>query len=145
MSIEQHYRSLENMYLTAPNNKYYKPEMRVEQGKATVKVQCRDEFFHAGGGIHGSVYFKLLDDSCYFAANSLEDVHMMLTSSFNIHLLKPVTEGLLRAEARVVHRTKSIIIAESVLRDKDDVDVARGTGTFVRSKILLDEKIGYTY
>jgi uncharacterized protein (TIGR00369 family) len=145
MSIEQHYRSLENMYSTAPNNKYYEPEMRVEQGKATVKVKCRDEFFHAAGALHGSVYFKLLDDSCFFAANSMEDMYFMLTSSFNVHLLKPVTEGLLKAEGRVVHRTKSIIIAESVLKDQNDIDVARGTGTFVRSKILLDEKMGYKY
>lgn len=145
MSIEQHYRSLENMYLSAPNNQYYQPEMRVEQGKATVKVQCRHEFFHAAGGLHGSVFFKLLDDSCFFAANSLEDVHFMLTSSFNIHLLKPVTEGTLTAVGRVVHRTKSIMIVEGLLKNQDEIDVARGTGTFVRSKILLDEKIGYRY
>lgn len=145
MSIEQHYRSLENMYATAPNNKYYEPEMRIQHGKSTVKIQCRDEFFHAAGGLHGSVYFKLLDDCCFFAANSLEDGHFMLTSSFNIHLLKPVTEGILVAEGRVVHRTKSIMIAEGILKDKDDIDVARGTGTFVKSKIRLDESIGYNY
>lgn len=133
------------MYSTAPNNKYYEPELRVSQGNTILKIRVKEDFFHAAGGLHGSVYFKMLDDACFFAANSLEDSVFMLTSSFNIHLLKPVTSGLLIAEARVVHRTKSIMIAEGVIKDENEVDVARGTGTFVRSKMALNEKVGYTY
>jgi len=53
-----------------------------------------------------------------------------------------VREGTLRAEGRVVSRSKSLVIAESVLFNGDR-EVARGSGTFVPSRIELTEELGY--
>ena len=39
---------------------------------------------HAAGAVHGSYYFKVLDDACYFAANSLVSDVFVLTVSFVI-------------------------------------------------------------
>ena len=33
-------------------------------------MTVRPDFFHAAGAVHGSVYFKLLDDAAYFDALS---------------------------------------------------------------------------
>ncbi len=44
-----------------------------------------------------SVYFKALDDAAFFAANSVVEDVFVLTTNFNIQLLRTVTEGTLIA------------------------------------------------
>jgi len=44
---------------------------------------------------------------------------------------------------KVVHRSRRLYVAESQLVDSDGKEVARGSGTFVPSDILLSPKIGY--
>jgi len=77
----------------------------------------------------------------FFAANSLVEDVFVLTTSFNLYLTRPVSSGLMRAVGRVVNATKSQMIAESVLYD-DGREIARGSRTFLRSKIALVEEIG---
>ena len=75
MANDTHFRKLERMYLGAPINQWYRPTLSISEGSAEVSIAVRPEFFHAANAVHGSVYFKLLDDSAFFAANSLvEDV-----------------------------------------------------------------------
>ena len=98
---------------------------------------------HAADAVHGSVYFKLLDDACFFAANSLVDDVFVLTASFNIYLTRPVTGGTMTSAARVVHRSRRMFLAEGEARDGDGRLIARGSGNFMRSSIALDEGVGY--
>lgn len=140
---EEHYRRLERMYHGAPINRWYSPKLAVGEGAATLEVPLRDEFHHAAGAVHGSVVFKALDDAAFFAAASLVPDVFVLTASFNVHFLRPVAGGTLRAGARVVHRTAGSLIAEALARDDAGQELARGTGTFVRSKLALDEAMGY--
>jgi acyl-coenzyme A thioesterase PaaI-like protein len=70
-------------------------------------IPVRPEFFHAAHAVHGSVYFKALDDAAFFAVNSLVTDVFVLTASYNLYLTRPVTEGALRAVGRVVHRSAS--------------------------------------
>ena len=66
MSKEEHYRKLEHMYLSAPVNEYYGPEIHISEGRVRVTIPVRPDFFHAADAVHGAVYFKLLDDSDEF-------------------------------------------------------------------------------
>jgi acyl-coenzyme A thioesterase PaaI-like protein len=102
---ESHFRKLEQTYLAAPTNQYYKPR-----------------FYHAADAVHGSVYFKALDDAAFFAVNSIVEDVFVLTASFNLYLVRPVTDGEMKATGRLL---------------------ATGSGTFMRSQIALDESIGY--
>lgn len=140
---DQHFRRLERMYASAPINRWFEPEMTVGEGRATVKMIIRKDFFHAAGAVHGSVVFKALDDAAFFAANSLVDDSFLLTASFNLYFLRPILEGEMRAEGRVVHRSKRLVIAESEIFDEQDRPVACGSGFFLPSNIALDEKVGY--
>ena len=140
---EEHYRKLENMYASAPINRYFAPELRVAEGKATLSMAVRPDFFHAAGAIHGSVYFKALDDSAFFAANSLVTDVFVLTVSFTTYIVRPVSQGTLLATGSVVHRSRSLVVAESVILDAEGRQVARGNGTFMPSRIALNEDIGY--
>jgi len=140
---ERHYRSLERMYLGAPTNEHYKPGIRIVEGSAEVTIEARPELMHAAGSVHGSVYFKLLDDACFFAVNSLVDDVLVLTSSFNIYLTRPVSRGTMCGTGRLVHRSGRLFLAEGEVRDQEGHLVARGSGNFVRSNIKLDESVGY--
>ena len=68
---------------------------------------------------------NLLDDSAFFAANSLEKEFFVLTSSYTTYLLKPVIDGELTAVGKVVSTSRSQWIVESVVCYHGS-EVARG-------------------
>lgn len=138
-----HYRKLERLYLGAPVNTRYRPRIHIEEGRAEIVIPVREEHFHAAHAVHGSVYFKVLDDAAFFAANSVVEDVLVLTASFQLDLLRPVTEGEIRSEGRLVHRTRRLFIAEAKATDSEGNLIARGSGTFMRSSIRLDERVGY--
>ncbi|UCF66726.1 MAG: PaaI family thioesterase [Acidobacteriota bacterium] len=143
MSRTEHFRKLERMYLSAPTNEYYMPKIRIDQGRAEIEIPIEPKHFHAGGAVHGSVYFKALDDSAFFAANSFVEDVFVLTVSFNVHFTRPVSEGVIKATGRIVHRSRRLMVAESRLLNGLKQEIARGTGTFMRSRIPLTPDIGY--
>ena len=77
---DDHFRRLERMYRAAPANEYFRPDISIEEGTAEVRLVVRPDFFHAASAVHGSVYFKLLDDATFFAASSLVDDVFVLTA-----------------------------------------------------------------
>ena len=140
---DEHFRKLERMYATAPINRYFEPVLRVSEGVVKLTIPVKPEFFHAANAIHGSVYYKALDDSAFFAANSLVDDVFVLTVSFNLFIMRPVSSGELRASGTVVNRSRNLILADSVVHDAEGRQVARGSGSFMRSQIPLAPEIGY--
>ena len=134
---------LERMYHNAPINRYFQPLIRISEGVAELDVPVRPDFFHAAHAIHGSVYFKALDDAAFFAVASLVRDVFVLTQSFNVYFTRPVSEGTLIATGRVVHRSKSLFLAESEVRDGEGNQVARGSGSFMRSRVALGPGVGY--
>jgi uncharacterized protein (TIGR00369 family) len=142
MPAEAHFRRLGRLYQAAPTNAYYQPRLTVGEGWAEVVIPVRPEFFHAAGAVHGSVYFKALDDAAYFAANSLVEDAFVLTASFNLYLTRPISEGEIRGRGDVVHRSQRLIVAESALTDERGRPIARGSGTFLRSSLPLGAEAG---
>lgn len=143
MDYKQHYRALEQMYLAAPINQHYRPTIVVAKGEAEISIELQPSYHHAAGAVHGSVYFKMLDDAAFFAANSLETNVFVLTSSFTTYLIRPVIKGEMRAVGRVVSQTKNQFIAESVAYDARGKEIARGNGIFVKGQLPLREAMGY--
>jgi uncharacterized protein (TIGR00369 family) len=142
MRKDDHYRKLERMYLAAPINVFYQPTISISEGQARIQTEVKPDFFHAAGAMHGSVYFKLLDDAAFFAANSLVEEFFLLTVSFNLYLTRPVTDGILAAAGKVVTRSTNHFVAESLLT-VDGKEVARGSGSFLRSRTKLSEVASY--
>ena len=140
---EEHFRKLERMYHGAPINRYFQPTLRVSQGSAELQMPVKPDLFHAAHALHGSVYFKALDDAAFFAVSSLVADVFVLTASYNIYLTRPVTEGVLRASGRVVHSSRKLFLAEAELVDAQERLVARGSGSFMRSTIALTPQVGY--
>jgi uncharacterized protein (TIGR00369 family) len=131
------------MYLGAPANAQYDPQIRIGEGTAEVRFAVRPDFMIGAGSVHGAMYFKALDDAAFFACSSLVDDQFLLTASFNIHFLRPVTEGELIATGTAVHRSRSLWLGEAHLVDVEGRQVARGNGTFMRGRTALTADVGY--
>ena len=144
MDEREHFRSLENMYVHAPTNQSYKDlSLTVSSGKALITVQATEDLHHAGYGMHGSHYFKFMDDAAFFAANSIITDCWVLTAQFSIQLFRPVATGPLRAAGQVTKPGRSTIFAEAVLYGPDDKELGRGHGSFSVTQVPLQSAQHY--
>jgi len=143
MKNDIHFENLINMYAAAPVNEFYNPVMEVSEGEARIEIDIDRKYHHSAGGVHGSVYFKMLDDAAFFAANSLEKEFFVLTTAFTTYITRPVASGKMRAIGKVVNQNKTQFIAESVVYDSEGKEIGRGNGVFVRGKFPLVEAAGY--
>jgi uncharacterized protein (TIGR00369 family) len=141
----EHFRKLERMYLGANFNTmiYDTTTICIEEGKAEIGLVVSDKFHHALGAMHGSVYFKMLDDASFFAVNSIVEDHFVLTTSFNVNFTRPVSEGRIRAYGEVRFQSSKLFTATATLLNEEGTELAFGTGNFTKSRVELSEDIGY--
>ncbi len=140
-----HYEKLSRMYLGARINRDHFPTTTcaIEHGLATISLEIDPSYFHALGAIHGLVYFKLLDDSAYFAAQSMVTDSFLLTTNFSTNIIRPVSEGKLAATGKIKFRSSGLLIAESTIVNEAGKEVAFGTGHFAKGRGRLSPEIGY--
>ena len=141
---EAHFRALESLYATAPVNALFASKLDiVEPGHARITFETSETYFHAAGATHGTLYFKMLDDAAFYAANSLVSDRFLLTTGFNLHFTKPLRSGKVIAEGKWISGKRRVFIAEAHLTDEEGEEIGRGTGTFMRSHIALSGLPGY--
>ena len=143
MTDAEHHRKLERLYAAAPVSQWYGATIAVADGRAEVRLATRPEFHHAAHAVHGSVYFRALDDAAFFAVNSRVRDVLVLTVSFTVHFARPVTSGELRAVGRLLHGSGRLFLAEADLVDSAGRLLGHGSGVFTRSAVSLDPSIGY--
>ena len=140
-----HHRRLEKMLQLAPINQniFEGSKIMVSDGKAVLELDIHEKYFHAADAMHGAVYFKLLDDSAYFAAASMEETYFILTKSYEVKLKRPVQADHLTAEGWVEEMNDQEIIAASRITNRNGKVVAEGRGIFVRGPKRLVDLPGY--
>ena len=143
MPSQKHFRCLEKMFASAPIHHLVQAEISIDKGRAEVFIPVDERFFHAAGALHGALYFMALDNAAYFAASSLVRDVFILTACFNTFLLRPISEGRIRAVGTVVAHSRAQIVAEASAYDDAGHEIARGSGIFVPSKTALGPEIGY--
>lgn len=141
MSTESHYRKMENMFHLANVNAQLFEGVKLTVGhkEATLTLPIQPTYFHAMGAIHGAVYFKLLDDAAYFAANSIVEDAFLVTTSFHLNLLRPVMGGTLKAIGKVTFASKQLFVAEATVYNEKGKEVAKGTGNFMKSRFKISD------
>jgi uncharacterized protein (TIGR00369 family) len=140
----RHWRALEGLYASAPINRLFDSRLTVlGEGAARIAFTVDSKVHHAAGAAHGTIYFKMLDDAAFYAANTLVTDRFLLTTSFNLHFVRPVKSGPLVAEGRWISGRRRVLVAEARLLDASGEEVGRGTGTFMRSRIALSGLPGY--
>lgn len=141
---EAHHRALEALYAAAPINRLFASTLTIpEPGVARISFAIATDHFHAAGAAHGTAYFKMLDDAAFYACNSLITDRFLLTTQFNLLLTRPLPAGPVTAEGRWVSGQRRVFVGDARLIAADGEEVARGTGTFMRSRIALAGLPGY--
>lgn len=144
MGAEAHYRALESLYAAAPINRFFDSRLEIPaNGQARIHFTIDERHFHAGGAAHGTSYFKMLDDAAFYACNSLVTDRFLLTTAFNLLFTRPLGPGPVIAEGRWVSGQRRVFVAEARLIDAEGEEAARGTGTFMKSRIPLAGLPGY--
>ena len=141
---ELHYRALESLYASAPINTLFPSRLTIpSRGLARIEFDVEERVYHAAGAAHGTIYFKMLDDAAFYAANSLVSDRFLLTTGFNLHFTAPVRSGKVIAQGRWISGKRRVFVAEANITNEDGEEIGRGTGTFMRSRIALSSLPGY--
>lgn len=141
---ESHFRALERLYSSAPINRLFPSKLTITgPGVATIDFDVDESMYHAAGAVHGTVYFKMMDDAAFYAANSLVNDRFLLTTGFSLLFTRPLRKGPVRAEGRWISGRRRVYVAEASLIDSEGEEIGRGTGTFMRSQFALSSLPGY--
>ena len=139
-----HFAALEALYASAPVNALFPSRLTITgEGRSRIDFTVDERVHHAAHAAHGTIYFKMLDDAAFYAANSLVTDRFLLTTAFNLLFTKPIRNGPVVAEGRWVSGRRRVFIAEARLIDNEGDEIGRGTGTFMRSRIALSSLAGY--
>ena len=139
-----HWRALEALYASAPVNALFASKLEIPgEGRSRITFDVDEQVHHAAGAAHGTIYFKMLDDAAFYAANTMVSDRFLLTTSFNLHFSRPIRTGRVVAEGKWISGRRRVLVGEARLLDADGEEVGRGTGTFMRSQIALSGLPGY--
>tara|TARA_A100001011_G_scaffold400458_1_gene515150 strand:+ start:4590 stop:5027 length:438 start_codon:yes stop_codon:yes gene_type:complete len=138
-----HFKKIENGYVSAPINQIFKPAIKVGLGDCEIEIKVLKDFHHAANSLHGSIYFKMLDDAAWAASNSYVEDVFLFTYNFNIYLTKPVSKGKIKSFGKMINKTDKGFEAESFLYDDKKNQIGKGSGFFMRSKHLLKDAVGF--
>ncbi len=104
----------------------------IGENEAAFELEVDRRHANPMGTLHGGVLCDLADGAMGMAWSSeLEEGESFTTLELKINFLKPVWNGRLRAEARVLKRGKTVGLAECDIRDEKGDLVAYATSTLM--------------
>lgn len=102
----------------------------VDDGKATVILDVGKEHANPLGTLHGGILCDIGDAAMGYAfASTLEEDESFATLELHVNYLRPVWEGRLIAEGRVVNRGRTVGLVECDVEDPEGRLVARLSST----------------
>jgi len=105
----------------------------VEPGHAVLSMQLRHEHMRNNAIAHGGVIATLIDSAMAIAIMALlEENERTVTVDLTIHYLRPVTEGVAKASARVVRAGRKVVTVSAELFDRDGKLAATAISTYLR-------------
>jgi uncharacterized protein (TIGR00369 family) len=108
----------------------------LEPGHAVLSIKIREDLKRNGGIAHGGVAAALIDSAMAFAiVPLLSENERTTTVDLTIHYLRPLTEGTVRASARVVRAGRRIITVSAELFDSQEKLAATALSTYLRLSV----------
>jgi uncharacterized protein (TIGR00369 family) len=104
----------------------------VDKGRAVFEGTPRFEHYNPFGSVHGGFAATLLDSALGCAvASTLAKGEAFTTLEFKINLVRALTEhtGPVRAEARILHRGRTVATSDGDLKDASGKLYAHATTT----------------
>ena len=109
----------------------------LNQGFCKAKLTVKEHLLNPLGIAHGGVTFSLADSACGGAALSALGAARMVTQDMQIRYHGPARQGILSAEARVVHHGQRTITVQCMIT-QEEILLASVTATFA---ILSEEEL----
>ena len=105
----------------------------VEPGHAVLSMKMRDDLMRNGRIAHGGAVATLIDSAMAFAIMPMiAENERSITVDLTIHYLRPVSEGVARATARVVRAGRRVITVSAELFDGNEKLAATAISTYLR-------------
>ena len=102
---------------------------RFEGGRSEVTLPARPEHLNAFAVVHGGALMTLMDVTMAAAARSVTDGLGAITIEMKTSFMR-AARAPLRAEGRLLHRTRSMAFTEGTVFDADGQACCHATGTF---------------
>jgi uncharacterized protein (TIGR00369 family) len=105
-------------------------------GQAVLVMPIREEHKQNNAIVHGGAIASLIDSAMAFAIIPLlGESERTTTVDLTIHYLRPLTEGVAKATARVVRAGRRIVVVSADVLDHQERLAATAVSTYVRSQI----------
>ncbi len=104
--------------------------VKCRNGEATLSMKAHSSHHNPLGTLHGGVLCDLADAAMGMAfASTLNDGEVFGTITLQINFIRSIVEAELIAEARTIHRGRSIGFLECTIKDVDGNLIATATST----------------
>jgi uncharacterized protein (TIGR00369 family) len=105
----------------------------VGSGTATLGLKVRKELKQNHGVVHGGAIASLIDTTIAFAILSLlEPNEKVTTVNLTISYLRPITNGRIRAVAKVLRAGRRLLVVSAEVFDKDGKLTTTALSTYIR-------------
>ena len=102
----------------------------LDDGVCVGEIEIREDHFHPGMIVHGGVAYGLADSTMAMAVlSTCKEGENASTIECKMSYLAAVTEGVMRAESRIIKRGRNIVFLESVVKVGEKV-VSTASATF---------------
>jgi uncharacterized protein (TIGR00369 family) len=105
----------------------------IEPGRAVFEMQADERHHNPMGTLHGGVYCDLADAAMGYAS-TLAEAETFTTVELKINFFRPVRQGRLTAEARVVKAGGTLGYVECDVTDQAGKLVARASSTCMKQR-----------
>jgi uncharacterized protein (TIGR00369 family) len=105
----------------------------INSGTATLGIDVRKEVTQNHGVVHGGAIASLIDTATAFAIISLlAPKEKVTTVDLTISYLRPVTEGRIRATAKVLRAGRRLFVVSAEVFDKQGTLVSTALSTYIK-------------
>jgi uncharacterized protein (TIGR00369 family) len=102
-------------------------------GTATLSLLVRKELKQNHGVVHGGAIASLIDTATAFAILSLlAPKERVTTVDLTISYLRPLTDGRIKAEAKVLRAGRRLIVVSADMFDKDGTRATTALSTYIK-------------
>jgi uncharacterized protein (TIGR00369 family) len=109
-----------------------------KEGRAQITFQAGPQHANPMGTLHGGILCDVADAAMGYAfASTLAEGETFTTMDLRINFLRPVWNAMLHAEAKVVHRGRTVGYVECDITDEKNRVIAKSSSTCM---VLRDEK-----
>ena len=125
-------------YLDHPMHKDLRLNLTYKKGVAKLVLDVMPQNLNLVGILHGSFFFKLMDDACFFSIMTINNVLFVATSNFSVTYFRPVLKGKITATASVIESSDFKYFCQCIIVNEFDDKIASGSGTFIKPKKTID-------